>query len=756
MANRLKIQQIRTNDVIDDSGKQFELGKAWCDFFGFDPEIESCSVNLIFKAISVDHKDFNNKEIELKLAEVSNRGDRKAYANGDNGLSQIKDFFLNYLHLNESNIKRDYFGILQNGIDYYLYFIPQELYDNFIKFYTDTAPQISIERVSVLENSVEDNDALQVIYYGAPGTGKSHTIKEQTEGEDVIRTTFHPDSDYSTFVGSYKPTTREVPMRDVTGKVIVENDDPVTENRIIYEFVSQAFLQAYVGAWQKYAQATDGKPQKQYLVIEEINRGNCAQIFGDLFQLLDRNSQGFSEYPIKADADLKKHLKKLLKGLTIENAEAINALYKGEDVVGKVLNGEELLLPSNLYIWATMNTSDQSLFPIDSAFKRRWDWSYVPIANAHENWTIAVSGKQYDWWDFLEKINALIGDTTNSEDKKLGYFFCKTQDGSINSEAFVGKVIFYLWNDVFKDFDFDGDVFIDDDGTSKLTFDKFYKTDEARKTTVREDKVDLFLTNLGVKFADEVADEEIEEIILDENNANVNDRSSYLFNGDLIKTKAELGLAIMVKYIEDHREMTFDEIRNIFPDNLLGRIQYKGLIVRSDVNLGSYARYYSPIFTSQDGVNYRIFKQWTIQNIDNITGFAKLQGWTVETLNNEDGAEINDDKYKESISEIRFPDGSIITTENQTQFNAFIEALQKIGIDKVFSVADELKYQRLGRPILSREKYPEIESSDKFSYHQIGDYYIIKGAKPYTSVRILEDLSKLLDLNITVICNRPE
>lgn len=355
-----------------------------------------------------------------------------------------------------------------------------------------------------------------------------------------------------------------------------------------------------------------------------------------------------------------------------------------------------------------------------------------------------------------EKINALIGDTTNSEDKKLGYFFCKTQDGSINSEAFVGKVIFYLWNDVFKDFDFDGDVFIDDDGTSKLTFDKFYKTDEARKTTVREDKVDLFLTNLGVKFADEVADEEIEEIILDENNANVNDRSSYLFNGDLIKTKAELGLAIMVKYIEDHREMTFDEIRNIFPDNLLGRIQYKGLIVRSDVNLGSYARYYSPIFTSQDGVNYRIFKQWTIQNIDNITGFAKLQGWTVETLNNEDGAEINDDKYKESISEIRFPDGSIITTENQTQFNAFIEALQKIGIDKVFSVADELKYQRLGRPILSREKYPEIESSDKFSYHQIGDYYIIKGAKPYTSVRILEDLSKLLDLNITVICNRPE
>ena len=343
---------------------------------------------------------------------------------------------------------------------------------------------------------------LQQIYYGAPGTGKSFAIETATEGEDVIRTTFHPDSDYSTFVGAYKPTTKEVPViSNFGGKAIKVKDEDgkdIKEERIVYEFVNQAFLQAYVGAWQKLADNTI-EPKKQYLVIEEINRGNCAQIFGDLFQLLDRNPQGFSEYPIKADADMKKQLKKQLAGLTIENADAINALYKNEDVVGKVLDGDILLLPSNLFIWATMNTSDQSLFPIDSAFKRRWDWKYVPIANAEKNWAIDANGKKYDWWDFLNKINSLIGETTNSEDKKLGYFFCKTQTGIIDAETFVGKVIFYLWNDVFKDFEFEGDVFVDTDGETKLTFDKFYNPD----ATVRESTVEVFLNNLGIELIEE-------------------------------------------------------------------------------------------------------------------------------------------------------------------------------------------------------------------------------------------------------------
>lgn len=338
---------------------------------------------------------------------------------------------------------------------------------------------------------------LQQIFYGAPGTGKSHTIKEETRGKDVIRTTFHPDSDYSTFVGAYKPTTKEVMLRDVSGHIVVENGKAVTEDKIVYEFVEQAFLQAYINAWKKYADAKEGEsPKEQYLIIEEINRGNCAQIFGDLFQLLDRNDSGFSDYPVKADNDMAKHLKKALAGLEIADKERINALYLDEhkDVVSKVLEGDVLLLPNNLFIWATMNTSDQSLFPIDSAFKRRWEWKYIPICNAKKGWSIDAGGNTYDWWSFLNSINRQIQDVTSSEDKKLGYFFVNADaDGVISAEKFVGKVAFYLWNDVFKDYGFDGEIFQGESG-EPIAFQNFFLCDGK----ANEDTVERFLKNLGV------------------------------------------------------------------------------------------------------------------------------------------------------------------------------------------------------------------------------------------------------------------
>lgn len=342
--------------------------------------------------------------------------------------------------------------------------------------------------------------SLQQIFYGAPGTGKSHTINEETAGEDVIRTTFHPDTDYSTFVGAYKPTTLEETVMTVIGTkaVPVENADGTlrTESKIVYEFVAQAFLQAYVEAWKKVAEA-EGEPKKQYLVIEEINRGNCAQIFGDLFQLLDRNDSGFSDYPIQADSDMKRQLQKAFEGLELTNKETLNNLYKGRKIADGVMNGDILLLPNNLYIWATMNTSDQSLFPIDSAFKRRWDWTYMPISDAHKEWTIELDGQHYDWWEFLTRINAKISSMTSSEDKKLGYFFCKAEDNVISAQKFVGKVIFYLWNDVFKDYEFGDAIFNDKDG-SKLSFDKFY-TEEGRNSKVVAEKAALFLQNLGLQ-----------------------------------------------------------------------------------------------------------------------------------------------------------------------------------------------------------------------------------------------------------------
>lgn len=391
------------------------------------------------------------------------------------------------------------------------------------------------------ENHLLKTTGFQQIYYGAPGTGKSKTIKDLTFGESVIRTTFHPDSDYASFVGTYKPITEEVDLRDCYGKKVIDDDtkEVVKEERIAYKFIPQAFLEAYVEAWKKLGSKKSEKSdksynrihpalldtpeiftknkasKKQFLIIEEINRGNCAQIFGDLFQLLDRNEYGFSDYPIVADKDMQKYLEKEFAGWEITNKDEINQLYGEANMVNLIMKGERLVLPSNLYIWATMNTSDQSLFPIDSAFKRRWDWKYVPIregrdkeTNAPLNWYINTGDKQYKWWSFISKVNELIGSLTNSEDKKLGYFFCKAKDGEIDADLFVSKVIFYLWNDVFKDYGFDDKDFQDEEGKI-LSFDRFYE-DVNGVTNVNVANVELFLENLGV---DEFISDDEEEYI---------------------------------------------------------------------------------------------------------------------------------------------------------------------------------------------------------------------------------------------------
>ena len=348
----------------------------------------------------------------------------------------------------------------------------------------------------------------QIIFYGAPGTGKSYKIKVQLEGvskENIFRTTFHPDSDYSTFVGAYKPTM-EKPIDkiyakgELTSKLTEMNEGGVTyspqkfgakywrslkqlnlsdkkdilqacgmsdnytvefdkgmavgeeylacsnESRIIYSFVPQAFLNAYIQAYKK-------SEEKVYLIIEEINRGNCAQIFGDLFQLLDRDVNGKSEYGIKADADLKSFLEEKL----------------GEDNPG--IKDGELCLPSNLYIYATMNTSDQSLFPIDSAFKRRWDWEYEPIKYKNTDWKIVIDGTEYSWTSFQRKVNDKILSATSSEDKMLGDYFVNPSDGIITDKVLLNKILFYLWNDVCKDGE--GDIFKVGE-TEDISFSELY------------------------------------------------------------------------------------------------------------------------------------------------------------------------------------------------------------------------------------------------------------------------------------------
>ena len=442
-------------------------------------------------------------------------------------------------------------------------------YSNALKTYMRFLYAKEIFQNEAKKIKAPSNLTLQQIYYGAPGTGKSKAIKDLTFGEDVIRTTFHPDSDYASFVGTYKPITEEVVLRDCNGKKVIDDEtkEVVKEERIAYKFIPLSFLKAYVEAWKKL-----GSGKKQYLIIEEINRGNCAQIFGDLFQLLDRNEYGFSDYPIVADKDMQKYLEKEFEGWEITNKDKINQLYGEANMVSLIMKGERLVLPSNLYIWATMNTSDQSLFPIDSAFKRRWDWKYVPIregrdkeTNALLNWYINTGNKQYDWWSFISKVNKLIGSLTNSEDKKLGYFFCKAKDGEIDADLFISKVIFYLWNDVFKDYGFDDKDFQDEEGKI-LSFDRFYE-DKNGKTNVDIANVELFLDNLGVEKAsfnkeeDVDDDDSIEEEVEDSSTEKRSkDNSHYTINGQGDYKKGPLALAVLQKYTNSNPSKTVKEI----------------------------------------------------------------------------------------------------------------------------------------------------------------------------------------------------
>lgn len=414
----------------------------------------------------------------------------------------------------------------------------------------------------------ENSEPLQQIYFGAPGTGKSHEIKKNVGTHKSFRITFHPDTDYSSFVGAYKPTSVEVPMLTPLGDKAIPMKDAegnaLTENKIIYTYVKQAFLNAYIEAWKEQEKET---PNPVYLVIEEINRGNCAQIFGDIFQLLDRNANGFSDYAIVPDADLSRHVKKDLEKLIIANKEAINAIYEEceKDMVDKVVNGKVLLLPNNLYIWATMNTSDQSLFPIDSAFKRRWDWKYIKIADAHKNWQIKIGTKTYDWWQFVQAINYFVFDATQSEDKNLGYFFAKAKDCIINAETFVSKVIFYLYTDVFKDYGFSGDIFkgANDD---EMTFQSFYNADGSPC----ESQIIRFIEN--VMFSDALPDSLKATAVVDDEDVSVYDedeavgnrttsnRDKYRVNGVGSYGKCRAPFEAVKTYASINPQMTASEI----------------------------------------------------------------------------------------------------------------------------------------------------------------------------------------------------
>lgn len=442
---------------------------------------------------------------------------------------------------------------------------------------------------SIKQQSSDKSIARQIIYYGAPGTGKSHKIKEQLEGvpkENIFRITFHPDSDYSTFVGAYKPTMEKdceclygkdeliskltelkeqgvtyspqkfgakywyslkqltlADKRDIllacgmSDNYTVEFDKGIAvgeellkgtkKSRIVYNFIPQTFLNAYMQAYRK-------PNENVYLIIEEINRGNCAQIFGDLFQLLDRDENGVSEYTIKADADLKAFL--------------VDEMGKDNDAI----KDGELCLPSNLYIYATMNTSDQSLFPIDSAFKRRWDWEYEPIKYKNTDWVIEIQDKEYSWVSFQKVVNERIFVATNSEDKMLGDYFVNPSDGRITEKMLLNKILFYLWNDVCKDGE--RDIFKVGD-TEDVSFSELYGDGGQQKLVDMMSYLDVQLVQ---EYSDD-NDDDREDGYIDDNNIN-KDNTRYSINGGDSFQKTNLASELFKEYIKLYPELSVEDV----------------------------------------------------------------------------------------------------------------------------------------------------------------------------------------------------
>lgn len=446
----LYIKKIVEQDIKKELA--FQFGPS-ADFFHMncnDTYAVKHRLSLVFETESDSLKAFNNHRIDTEIHYNSNKRECRV-------TSEVKNFIFNadkcnaqagdliVLKRSETTaseyqktcdyVKIDIVKQGSNSFDFYQQILNTNTHSQrgFCCVTTDIElpedNEKELNELSDAEKYENSDNELNVIFYGAPGTGKSTTADSilKKGGFKTFRTTFHPESDYYSFVGSYKPST------DLNGK-------------ITYTFVPQIFIKAYLYAWTN-------PDKKTCLNIEEINRGNCAQIFGDIFQLLDRKYQrGCSKYTIDIDTDCSEFIKQYFSGDDDKLRLYKERLCKYAEIGLDEFSFEKILLPPNLYIFATMNTSDQSLYPMDSAFKRRWVWKYIPIDySAVKDVYIRLSEGNYSWECFLREVNSRITNITQSEDKQLGQYFIPVDKGFITENEFRDKVLFYLWNDIYKD-----------------------------------------------------------------------------------------------------------------------------------------------------------------------------------------------------------------------------------------------------------------------------------------------------------------